>query len=316
MASFDFDAREKEDQTDKEARITAEVNAFTITDSDSLTAAMNRAMELYKAGMPAQAFVLFQKGADCGCAPAQTLLANLYYTGSGTEKDLKKAMYWFIQSAKLGNPKAQHAVACMFLKGEGAEKSNLDALKWFQAAAEQGYEASQKFLAQNFDTEEKRNAFITEGCFQNYQSCLKNHIDEDITLSWLKRAAEQGHPLAQFNLGRCYHDGCGVEVDRQQAILWWTKAAEQGDAAAQLNLGIHYHAEGDDQQAFYWYSKAAEQGKAQAQYNLGVCYTHGNGVAANRQQAVYWYTKAAEQGDTLAREALMILGLMDCFSGK
>ena len=144
MASFGFDAKEKEARvaTEKKAEedaVFAEVNAFTITDNDSLTAAMNRAMELYKAGMPAQAFVLFQKGANCGFAPAQTLLANLYYTGNGTEKDLKKALYWFIQSAKLGDPKAQHSVACMFLKGEGAERSNLDALKWFQAIKIESY---------------------------------------------------------------------------------------------------------------------------------------------------------------------------------
>ena len=50
------------------------------------------------------------------------------------------------------------------------------------------------------------------------------------------KAAEQGHAVAQFNLGKCYYDGEGVEQDMQKAVEWYTKAAEQGDEDAQEAL--------------------------------------------------------------------------------
>ena len=52
------------------------------------------------------------------------------------------------------------------------------------------------------------------------------------------KAAEQGLPCAQCNLGECYMKGIGVKKDLVKAIEWYTKAAEQGDARAQNNLAL------------------------------------------------------------------------------
>ena len=117
---------------------------------------------------------------------------------------------------------------------------------------------------------------------------------------WYIRAAEQGYAAAQNSLGYCYLYGKGVEQNYEKAIYWYTKSAEQGYATAQRNLGLCYEkGQGVQQsyeQAVYWYTKSAEQGYALAQNNLGICYEKGQGVEQNYEQAVYWYTKAAEQG--------------------
>ena len=42
-----------------------------------------------------------------------------------------------------------------------------------------------------------------------------------------RRAAEQGLPRAQCNLGYCCYEGIGTEVDYEQAFHWFTQAAEQ-----------------------------------------------------------------------------------------
>jgi hypothetical protein len=52
--------------------------------------------------------------------------------------------------------------------------------------------------------------------------------------------AEQGLPLAQYNLGVMYYNGQGVPKDYAEAAKWYRKAAEQGFAEAQTNLGIMY----------------------------------------------------------------------------
>jgi len=46
-------------------------------------------------------------------------------------------------------------------------------------------------------------------------------------------SAKQGHLQAQYNLGYCYENGFGVEVDLKSAIYYYELAAKQGDSLAQ-----------------------------------------------------------------------------------
>jgi hypothetical protein len=50
------------------------------------------------------------------------------------------------------------------------------------------------------------------------------------------KEAEEGDVWAQYDLGRCYANGEGVEKDMKKAVYWFTKAAEQGNANAKTNL--------------------------------------------------------------------------------
>ena len=92
------------------------------------------------------------------------------------------------------------------------------------------------------------------------------------TRETLRKAAEQGFANAQCNLGLCYRNGDGVDLDFRQAASLFTKAAEQGYADAQYNLGIlYYEGKGvlkDTNQAVYWLRKAAAQGHGKAQRTL------------------------------------------------
>ncbi|MCH7544007.1 MAG: sel1 repeat family protein, partial [Proteobacteria bacterium] len=44
-----------------------------------------------------------------------------------------------------------------------------------------------------------------------------------------KTAAEEGNPVAQFNLGHMYAKGEGIAKDEDEAVKWYREAAEQGD---------------------------------------------------------------------------------------
>jgi len=115
-----------------------------------------------------------------------------------------------------------------------------------------------------------------------------------------RKAAEDGNASAQFELGKRYHNGTGVEKDASEAVKWYRKAAEQGNALAQSSLGISYikgeGVEKDATEAVKWLRKAARQGNTYAQFNLGVCYARGEGVEKDAAEAVEWFRKAAEQG--------------------
>ncbi|NQU69022.1 MAG: sel1 repeat family protein, partial [Rhodospirillales bacterium] len=55
-----------------------------------------------------------------------------------------------------------------------------------------------------------------------------------------RKAAEQGHATAQYNLGSMYQKGAAMPQDFAQAARWHRQAAEQGDPRAQLELGLLY----------------------------------------------------------------------------
>ena len=133
-------------------------------------------------------------------------------------------------------------------------------------------------------------------------------------VKWFRKAAEQGDPECEYNLGACYVNGQGVAKDEAEAVKWYSKAAEQNHAGAQFNLGLCYaNGQGvakDEAEAVKWYRKAAEQNDAGAQYNLGVRYHDGEGVAKDYVESYKWLLLAAGQGDQDGKKRVTTLERM------
>jgi tetratricopeptide (TPR) repeat protein len=91
-------------------------------------------------------------------------------------------------------------------------------------------------------------------------------------IRWYRRAADQGNPHAQNNMGWLYEYGRGVAQDYGEAMRWFRLAAEQGNDSAQSNIGRLYEngwgVAQDYGEAMRWYRKAAEGG-AGGQINVG-----------------------------------------------
>jgi tetratricopeptide (TPR) repeat protein len=119
-------------------------------------------------------------------------------------------------------------------------------------------------------------------------------------LPLLRRAADAGNPVAQFETGLRYDLGEGVALDYKQAMAWYEKSASQGHAPAQHNIGILFgQGQGvaqDPKMAVTWFEKAAAQGLPSSQAMLGFVYEEGLGVGQDSKKALEWYTKAAEAG--------------------
>eukprot|EP00467_Chlorarachnion_reptans_P016622 CAMPEP_0114502614 /NCGR_PEP_ID=MMETSP0109-20121206/9193_1 /TAXON_ID=29199 /ORGANISM="Chlorarachnion reptans, Strain CCCM449" /LENGTH=189 /DNA_ID=CAMNT_0001680557 /DNA_START=269 /DNA_END=835 /DNA_ORIENTATION=+ len=75
-------------------------------------------------------------------------------------------------------------------------------------------------------------------CYQNGKGVAKG-LKEAVT--WIQKAADQGHAEAQYNLGFCYYNGKGVVKDHKESVRWYQKAADQGHTEAQNNLGFCYY---------------------------------------------------------------------------
>jgi len=123
-----------------------------------------------------------------------------------------------------------------------------------------------------------------------------------------KKLAEDGHALAQNNLGTIYEGGLVTTRDTSKAKYWYRKAAEQDLAIAQVNLGgLYYYGEGvtkNYKEALYWFSKAAKQNDSMGQITLASLYYFGHGVDKDMQEVFYWIRKAAENGSGMAQHKL------------
>jgi len=183
-------------------------------------------------------------------------VAQKYYYGHGTPKNLRKAFNLYLKAAKKGNVDAMFIVGGMYMKGMGVKTDTGEAFKWLYNAAINGKSSkeSERILAQFFIT--------GQNVPQNY----------DEAMHWYELAAKRGDPDAQSELGYLYFTGKLSEKDYEKAGYWFEKAARKGYALAQYNMGILWYTGNgvptvDMIKAYSWFSVAATNG-------------HGSAVAA------------------------------------
>lgn len=145
--------------------------------------------------------------------------------------------------------------------------------------------------------------------------------DKDMAIYWYKKAADQGHPEAQYKYAYF------LDISCNKIISWYEKAGKQGNISAQEKCGVIYYnglvgVEQDQAKALYWYEKLGGQDLPaipehdrraarlaqsdrsriyQARYNCAKMYDRGEGTKQDLTKALYWYEKAAEQGHPKAQ---------------
>ena len=73
-----------------------------------------------------------------GQVEAQFTLAEAYYFGKTTGKNLRQALFWYEKAALQGHSKAQWTLGAMYWRGQGTAKEPKKAAYWYQKFAEQG----------------------------------------------------------------------------------------------------------------------------------------------------------------------------------
>ena len=85
------------------------------------------------------------------------------------------------------------------------------------------------------------------GVKQNYPMALK----------WLRKAADQGNPEAQDNVGWMYETGHGVAQDTDVGQHWFLRSANQGYEGGMVHMAESYMAEDNEAEIYFWYSLIA-----------------------------------------------------------
>jgi hypothetical protein len=146
--------------------------------------------------------------------------------------------------------------------------------------------------------------------------------EQSKALTALEYAADQGHPAAQWKLGRMYADGDGVPQNDLRAFNYFSQIANTHPdespgtpqarfvANAFVELGNYYLAgipnskiKADAGRAHEMFAYAATYfGDADAQYQLGRLYLDGS--PSDPHQAARWFQLAATKGQCRAEVAL------------
>ena len=276
-----------------------------------------------------------------------------YAKEDGGVNHAEKAAKYFLKSAVYGGVTSLINLGLCYAEGFGVKKDPEKAARCYKIAAKRYYRYAIGQLALGFcyaeglgvekdmvKAEDLLKIDLREGWGWGL---LDDYWNLNEVIMWIRKAAEWGNFVAQWNLGLIYTEGRGVEKNEGEAARWFRKitqrdsqhdfidpttvkwaqlflsAIEHGDDRSQYELGHDYYEYGGDRyrwdhnfeeserEAAKWYRKAAEQGNADAQYRLGFMYAHGKGVEKDEVEAARWYYKAAERGDSAAQYSL---GLM------
>jgi uncharacterized protein len=153
---------------------------------------------------------------------------------------------------------------------------------------------------------------------------VKGTVPAPNSLTALQYAAEGGHPIAQWRLGRMYADGDGVDRDHLRAFDYFSRIANQHAedspsapqaqivANAFVALGRYYRdgipntrVKSDRERAREMFHYAASYfGNADAQYNLARMYLDGVGKQRDAKYAARWLSQAAQKGQYQAQALL------------
>ncbi|KAF9092924.1 hypothetical protein BGX29_007236 [Mortierella sp. GBA35] len=196
----------------------------------------------------------------------------MYREGQGVVQDHVKAMEWFLKAAKDGHAASQRQVGSMYYRGQGVDQEYSKTVEWMLRAADQGLALAQRTVGrfynegfgvpQNHSMANKVSNRImprplggtSRQLVKKMQDCSSGSARCSMTVlesskqdyraaaEWYLKAANQGHAMAQNNLGALYHQGRGVPLDQAKAIDWYLKAANQGSAQARDISQICTHA--------------------------------------------------------------------------
>jgi exopolysaccharide production negative regulator len=148
--------------------------------------------------------------------------------------------------------------------------------------------------------------------------------ETDKAVTSLQYAADNGHALAQWKLGRMYAEGDGVQHNDLRAFDYFRRIVRNHAddnpsqpqarfvANAYVELGAYYlngipnsAVKADPARARDMFAYAASYfGDPDAQYNLGRLYLSGKGVHRDPRQAVRWLALAANKGHYQAQALL------------
>lgn len=172
----------------------------------------------------AKTIELMQQSAVKGYAPALHWMSRAYHKGCWVEQDDEKCFDYARRGAEKGYVPSIFQLSECYRFGWGAEKDIEQSVRLCVAAAEKGYPMAEYLLA----------SYCANGKDVEHHTLNAVAPDMKKAVMWCERAANHGNLIAQFQMGRNYVYGIGVEKDLNEARMWLKKAIHLKNTAELL----------------------------------------------------------------------------------
>ncbi len=257
----------------------------------------------------------------------QYILGQMYEQGEGVEKDIEKAVEYYIQAVNRGYVSRDRSASDAL--GELALQGNRLAQRQIVEKAEKGDAWAQYSLGQMYEQGVGVEKDIERAVECYIQAVDRGHWSSKRTASdalgelalqgnrlaqtWIVEKAEKGVAWTQYTLGQMYEQGVGVEKDIEKAVECYIKSANQEPSNAQEGSNSFKALKGliwkGNKLAQRWIIEEADKGNKTAQYTLGQMYEQGKGIEKNEDKAAEYYIQATNQQHRDGPEAISVLAL-------
>jgi TPR repeat protein len=153
------------------------------------------------------------RSADLGYPPAEVLLGYFYDTGTIVTADPGQAASWYKKAAQQNDPVGEWLLGRLIFTGALPRDLN-EAGRWLEKSAAQN-DAFGQYLLGRVKLER-----------QDYTTAAQ----------WFRKAAMQGLPQAQQQLGLLLKQGQGVSVNKSEAYTWLLMSFEAGNQTVAEDL--------------------------------------------------------------------------------
>ena len=215
-------------------------------------------------------------------------LGLCYLHGEGVAQDGQKADFWLRRAADQG---LEEAIALLDSAQPTAQVEEITeaTLPDWCVLAEKGDPDAQYLVAEYFQrnqipgTEADMERYLSQAVAQGHpKACYElamrrlreGRAQEAVQL--LRNAVDCGLPEAAEQMGICYANGIGMEMDHTEAEQYFIRAAQNGSGESMLNLAVRYGAgygvEQSMVKAYNWLKHAQDAGleNAKEQFDLRV----------------------------------------------
>lgn len=209
-----------------------------------------------------------------------------YEMGRGTDKNLPKAVEYYLQSAAEGNTSAQFQLALCYRSGKGVEVDKVASAKWAKEAVDQANFPPALVLLGYCYLEGEGVPQDQERAFALFTAGVEE--DEEEEDGW-------------FHLARCYHHGFGTKKDMDKAVECYTQGEQLGNHNCSFHLGLLYHLDlMDKEKSLIHFGKGAMGGHKAATNFLARMYSTGDGVEKDLRKAFLLQTQNVMLNDNQA----------------
>lgn len=228
------------------------INQRTIHEADKLLE-KGTDLQIKLGKINEQVLHYYLEAAKQGSYKANSLLGEMYFTGTGVEKNLQKAVQYFEKASYYDGPAALNLVQCHNQGIKTRIENNEQVKELLEFAAQTGILNAQEQLILGYyhgiftDKEEpkqylhwcekasKQNSDI--GNFLYALHFLYNDQPENF-LSHMEKAVELKYKEAFLYLGECYKKGICVQKDISKAFYYYKLGIHENNVSCLLEYGI------------------------------------------------------------------------------